>query len=219
MHNIIVTLPDNSVKEVPKGTNSQEIASMIGERLSNSVVVSKINGVLSDLNKPINEDCTLELLTGQSPEGHETLLHSTAHLMAQAVKELFPDAKISIGPTIEKGFYYDFELEDFISENDLRVIEKKMMELARSNQEIIRKEVSAKQALKIFKDKKENYKLEIINQINPEDIISLYTQTNFTDLCRGPHVSNTSKIKYFKLLSTSGAYWRGDEKNQMLQRI
>ncbi len=219
MHDIKVTLPDNSVKEVPKGTNSQEIASMIGERLSRSVLVSKINGVLSDLNKPINEDCTLELFTGQSPEGYETLLHSTAHLMAQAVKELFPDAKISIGPTIERGFYYDFELEDFISETDLKVIEKKMIELARSNQEIIRKEVSAGQALKIFKDKEENYKLEIINQINPEDTISLYTQTNFTDLCRGPHVSNTSKIKYFKLLSTSGAYWRGDEKNQMLQRI
>ena len=120
---------------------------------------------------------------------------------------------------MERGFYYDFELEDSISEVDLKVIEKKMIELARSNQEIIRKEVSAKQALEIFKDKEENYKLEIINQINPEDKISLYTQTNFTDLCRGPHVSNTSKIKYFKLLSTSGAYWRGDEKNQMLQRI
>tara|TARA_B100000886_G_scaffold308819_1_gene242654 strand:+ start:1678 stop:3624 length:1947 start_codon:yes stop_codon:yes gene_type:complete len=219
MNNITITLPDSSVKIVPRGTNSQEIASMIGEQLSKSVLVSKINGVLSDLNKPINEDCTLELFTGQSPEGYETLLHSTAHLMAQAVKELFPDVKISIGPTIERGFYYDFELEDSISKSDLKVIEKKMIELARSNQEIIRKEVSAKQALKIFKDKEEIYKLEIINQINPEDTISLYTQTNFTDLCRGPHVSNTSKIKYFKLLSTSGAYWRGDEKNQMLQRI
>ena len=125
MHNIKVTLPDNSVKEVPKGTNSQEIASMIGERLSKSVVVSKINGFLSDLNKPINEDCTLELFTGQSPEGYETLLHSTAHLMAQAVKELFPNSKISIGPTIKRGFYYDFELEDSISESDLKVIEKK----------------------------------------------------------------------------------------------
>ena len=219
MQKIKITLPDNSVKEVPKGTNSQEIASMIGDGLSRSVVVSKINGTLSDLNKPINEDSTLELFTAQSPEGYETLLHSTAHLMAQAVKELFPKAKISIGPTIERGFYYDFDLENSISESDLKDIEKKMKELAQSDQEIVRNEVSVKQALKIFKDKEENYKLEIINQINPEDKISLYTQTNFTDLCRGPHVSNTSKIKYFKLLSTSGAYWRGDENNKMLQRI
>lgn len=219
MNNISITLPDNSVKIFSKGITAQEVANSIGPGLARAVVVAKINGKLKDLNYKIFKDSSLELFTGDTPEGHDTLLHSTAHLMAQAVKALYPDAKVTIGPTIENGFYYDFDLDVSFSEDSLISIENKMKELSKKNQEIFRCEVSASEAVNIFEKMGESYKVEIVGQINPEDIISLYKQSNFTDLCRGPHVSNTSKIKYFKLLSTSGAYWRGDEKNKMLQRI
>ena len=219
MNNISITLPDNSVKIFSKGITAQEVANSIGSGLARAVVVAKINGKLKDLNYKIFKDSSLELFTGDTPEGHDTLLHSTAHLMAQAVKALYPDAKVTIGPTIENGFYYDFDLDVSFSEDSLISIENKMKELSKKNQEIFRCEVSASEAVNIFEKMGESYKVEIVGQINPEDTISLYKQSNFTDLCRGPHVSNTSKIKYFKLLSTSGAYWRGDEKNKMLQRI
>ncbi|MFL3005602.1 MAG: threonine--tRNA ligase [Candidatus Neomarinimicrobiota bacterium] len=219
MNNINITLPDNSVKTFPEGITAQEVANSIGSGLARAVVVAKIDGVLKDLNYKIFKDSSLELFTGDSPEGHDTLLHSTAHLMAQAVKTLYPNAKFTIGPTIENGFYYDFDLDVSFSEDSLDLIENKMKELSKKNQEIFRYEVSASEAVSIFEKMGESYKVEIVGQINPEDTISLYKQSDFTDLCRGPHVSNTSKIKYFKLLSTSGAYWRGDEKNKMLQRI
>ncbi len=208
-----------SVREVLKGTTPQEIADMIGPGLARAVVVARLDGDLKDLNHAIVEDCSLELLTGNTPEGHETLLHSTAHLMAQAVKELFPNSKVTIGPTIENGFYYDFDLDEPFTDEVLIKIESKMKELAKKGQEIKRKEVSTKKAIELFKQLDEIYKIEIIEQINSDDTISTYQQSEFVDLCRGPHVSNTSKIKYFKLLSTSGAYWRGDENNKMLQRI
>ena len=219
MNNINITLPDNSVKTFPKGITAQDVADSIGSGLARAVLVAKINGDLKDLNYKILKDSSLELFTGDTPEGHDTLLHSTAHLMAQAVKELYPDAKFTIGPTIENGFYYDFDLDSSFSEDSLIQIENKMKELSKKNQDIVRCEVSTNEAVKIFEKMGESYKVEIVGQINPEDTISLYKQSDFTDLCRGPHVSNTSKIKYFKLLSTSGAYWRGDEKNKMLQRI
>ena len=219
MKNINITLPDNSVKTFPEGITAQEVANSIGSGLARAVVVAKIDGVLKDLNYKILKDSSLELLTGDTPEGHDTLLHSTAHLMAQAVKALYPNAKFTIGPTIENGFYYDFDLDVSFSEDSLVSIENKMKELSKKNQEIFRHEVSASEAVSIFEKLGESYKVEIVGQINPEDTISLYKQSDFIDLCRGPHVSNTSKIKYFKLLSTSGAYWRGDEKNKMLQRI
>jgi len=219
MAEIQITLPDNSVKKVPKGSTAQDIADLIGPGLARAVVVAKVNGDLKDLNAPINDDSELQLFTGESPEGHDTLLHSTAHLMAQAVKELYPNAKVTIGPTIENGFYYDFDVDVSFSDEVLVKIEEKMRELARSGQDIQRNEISAKDAVSLFKDIGEDYKVEIIQQINPDDVITIYKQSDFTDLCRGPHVSNTSKIKYFKLLSTSGAYWRGDENNKMLQRI
>ena len=219
MNNISITLPDNSVKIFSKGITAQEVANSIGPGLARAVVVAKINGKLKDLNYKISKDSSLELFTGDTPEGHDTLLHSTAHLMAQAVKALYPDAKVTIGPTIENGFYYDFDLDVSFSEDSLISIENKMKELSKKNQEIFRLEVSASEAVNIFEKMGESYKVEIVGQINSEDTISLYKQSDFTDLCRGPHVSNTSKIKYFKLLSTSGAYWRGDEKNKMLQRI
>ena len=219
MAEIQITLPDNSVKKVPKGSTAQDIADLIGPGLARAVVVAKVNGDLKDLNAPINDDSELQLFTGESPEGHDTLLHSTAHLMAQAVKELYPNAKVTIGPTIENGFYYDFDVDVSFSDEVLVKIEEKMRALARSGQDIQRNEISAKDAVSLFKDIGEDYKVEIIQQINPDDVITIYKQSDFTDLCRGPHVSNTSKIKYFKLLSTSGAYWRGDENNKMLQRI
>ena len=219
MKSIEITLPDNSVKSFPAGITAQEVADSIGPGLARAVVVAKVNGELKDLNQEINENSDLELFTGETTEGHDTLLHSTAHLMAQAVKELYPEAKITIGPTIENGFYYDFDLDESFSEASLEKIEQKMKELARSGQKIIRNEISVSKAIDIFEKLGEPYKVEIIKQINPDDVITMYEQTNFTDLCRGPHVSNTRKIKHFKLLSTSGAYWRGDEKNKMLQRI
>ena len=219
MPEINITLPDNSVKIVPAGSTPQDIANDIGSGLARAVVVVKIDGELTDLNVSIDRDCSLELFTGDTPEGHDTLLHSTAHLMAQAVKALYPDAKITIGPTIENGFYYDFDVDVPFSDEILETIEQKMKELAKSGQEIHRQEISASDAGKLFSDMGESYKVEIIEEIDPNDVISTYEQTDFTDLCRGPHVSNTAKIKHFKLLSTSGAYWRGDENNKMLQRI
>ena len=219
MAEIKITLPDNSTKSVPLGSTSQHIADLIGPGLARAVVVAKIDGELKDLNTPIKGDCSVELFTGDTPEGHDTLLHSTAHLMAQAVKELYPNAKVTIGPTIENGFYYDFDVDVSFSDEVLAKIESKMRELAKAGQEIHRHEISAGDAKALFNDMGEDYKVEIIEQINPDDVITAYKQSGFTDLCRGPHVSNTSKIKYFKLLSTSGAYWRGNENNKMLQRI
>ena len=219
MAEIKITLPDDSVRSYDEGITPQEIADSIGSGLARAVVVAKVDGDLKDLDHQIFNDSALELFTGETPEGHDTLLHSTAHLMAQAVKQLYPDAKITIGPTIENGFYYDFDLDVSFSDEILDKIETKMKELARSKQDIMRQEVSAREAVEVFNELGESYKVEIIEQINPDDTISMYRQSDFTDLCRGPHVSNTSKIKHFKLLSTSGAYWRGDEKNKMLQRI
>ncbi len=219
MAKINITLPDKSIKVLPKGVTPQEVANSIGSGLARAVVVAKIDGELKDLNYSLEEDCTLELFTGDSPEGHDTLLHSTAHLMAQAVKSLFPKSKVTIGPTIENGFYYDFDVETSFTDEIILKIEKRMKELAKSSQEISRIEISAKDAINMFDDMDESYKVEIIKEIDSDEVISAYKQSEFTDLCRGPHVSNTSKIKYFKLLSTSGAYWRGDEKNKMLQRI
>ena len=219
MTEINITLPDNSVKTMPTGTTSQQVADSIGSGLARAVVVAKIDGTLTDLNHPLETDCALELFTGDTPEGHDTLLHSTAHLMAQSVKELFPDAKVTIGPTIENGFFYDFDVDIPFSDEVLAKIQQKMKELAKSGQDIVRQEMSAADAVKMFAEMGEPYKVEIIGEIDPDEVISTYTQNDFTDLCRGPHVSNTKKIKYFKLLSTSGAYWRGDENNIMLQRI
>ena len=219
MKKIKITLPDNSIKEVDHGSTPSDVALQIGPGLARSVVVAKANNVLVDLNIPLTEDCNLQLFNGETEEGHDTLLHSTAHLMAQAVKEIYPNAKVTIGPTIQNGFYYDFDVDTPFTEKNLEEIELKMKELAKSSQEIIRDEISVDEAIEKFEEMGESYKVDIVKNIDKSEILSTYTQTNFMDLCRGPHVSNTSKIKYFKLTSTSGAYWRGDEKNKMLQRI
>ena len=216
---IKITLPDGSVRDVVAGSTPQDVAQDIGPGLARSVVVAKVDRQLVDLNKKLVEDCSLELFTGGTAEGHDTLLHSTAHLMAQAVKKLFPEAKVTIGPTIENSFYYDFDVDTPFSDDVLKAIELKMKELAKSGQEIFREEISVEKAIDYFESIDESYKVEIIKDIDPNEVLSTYTQTDFMDLCRGPHISNTSKIKHFKLLSTSGAYWRGNEKNKMLQRI
>ena len=185
MKNIHITFPDKSVKSYPVGITAQDIADSISPGLGKAAVVAKINGKLKDLNLKISKDSNIELFTGETPEGHDTLLHSTAHLMAQAVKALYPNTKFTIGPTIQNGFYYDFDLDISFSEDSLTKIESKMRELSGQNQEIIRYESSANEAVKIFEKMGESYKVEIISQINQDDTISLYKQSNFTDLCRG----------------------------------
>ena len=219
MSQITVTLPDNSTRSYNSGVTPQEIAESIGSRLAQDALAAQVNGQPVDLNVPIENDVELAILTGDSPEGHEVLLHSTAHLMAHAVKELFPDAKVTIGPALENRFYYDFDIDGTFSDEDLVKIEKKMGELAANDHVVTRMELTHGEAVKLFNEMNESYKVEIIEDIEGDDNISAYTQGDFTDLCRGPHVPLTGKIKYFKLLNTSGAYWLGDENNSMLQRI
>jgi len=217
--NINITFPDKSVKEYPLNISPLEIAESISSGLVRQVITAKINDKLVDLNNKIMEDASIELYKFDSKEGQEIYWHSTAHLLAQAVKELFPDIKVAIGPAIENGFYYDFDKEIPFTDDDLVKIEEKMKELSKQNLEYERKEISREYAIKIFSEIKEDYKVELLEEIPEGETISLYSQENFTDLCRGPHLPHTGKIKAIKLLKTSGAYWRGDEKNKMLQRI
>ena len=219
MSQITVTLPDNSTRSYDSGVTPQEIAESIGSRLADDAIAAQVNGQSVDLNVPVEADAEVAILTGDSPDGHEVLLHSTAHLMAHAVKELFPEAKVTIGPAIENRFYYDFDIDGTFSDEDLVKIEKKMGELAANDHVVTRMELTRGEAVKLFNEMNESYKVEIIEDIEGDDNISAYTQGDFTDLCRGPHVPLTGKIKYFKLLNTSGAYWRGNENNIMLQRI
>ena len=219
MSKITITLPDNSTRIYDAGVTPLEVAESIGSRLAMDTVAASINGEFTDANVPINEDANLSLHTGSSVEGHEVLLHSTAHLMAQAVKAIWPESQVTIGPAIENRFYYDFDIDGTFSDSDLLNIENKMREITKENLTVTRQEISRNKAIELFKNLGENYKVEIIEQIDKTDNISAYSQGDFIDLCRGPHVPSTGKIKYFKLLSSSGAYWRGDENNKMLQRI
>jgi threonyl-tRNA synthetase len=219
MSEITITLPDKSTRSYAAGITPLEIAESIGPRLAQDTVAASINGALSDANVSITSDASVSLYTGSSDEGHEVLLHSTAHLMAQAVKSLWPKSQVTIGPAIENRFYYDFDIDGTFSPEDLEKIENKMRELSKANLPVSRQKLSRNEAIKLFKGMGEDYKVEIIEQIDSADNISAYSQGDFIDLCRGPHVPSTGKIKHFKLLSSSGAYWRGDEKNKMLQRI
>lgn len=219
MSEITITLPDKSTRSYAAGITPLEIAESIGPRLAQDTVAASINGALSDANIAIASDASVSLYTGSSDEGHEVLLHSTAHLMAQAVKSLWPKSQVTIGPAIENRFYYDFDIDGTFSPEDLEKIENKMRELSKANLPVSRQKLSRNEAIKLFKGMGEDYKVEIIEQIDSADNISAYSQGDFIDLCRGPHVPSTGKIKHFKLLSSSGAYWRGDEKNKMLQRI
>ena len=219
MSKITITLPDKSTRTYQSGVTPLEVAESIGSKLAKDTVAASINGELSDATIPLITDSDLNLYTGSTSEGHEVLLHSTAHLMAQAVKTLWPESQITIGPAINNRFYYDFDIDGTFSNEDLQKIEDKMQQISKENLQVTRKELSRNEAIKVFKDRGEKYKVEIIQQIDKTDKISAYTQGDFIDLCRGPHVPSTGKIKHFKLLSTSGAYWRGDENNKMLQRI
>jgi len=219
MSEITITLPDKSTRTYQSGVTPLEVAESIGPKLAKDTVAASINGVLSDATIPLTSDSDLNLYTGSTAEGHEVLLHSTAHLMAQAVKALWPESQVTIGPAINNRFYYDFDIEGTFSNEDLQKIENKMQQIAKEDLQVTRKELSRNEAIKLFKDQGEKYKVEIIEQIDKTDKISAYTQGDFIDLCRGPHVPSTGKIKHFKLLSTSGAYWRGDENNKMLQRV
>lgn len=216
---IVITLPDGSKREYPAAITALELARDISERLADAALAAEINDQLCDLDTPITEDARVEIHTFRTDKGRELYWHSTAHLMAQAVKQLFPDVLVTIGPAIEQGFYYDFDREEAFSDEDLARIEARMKELIKQDLPYHRTELSKAEAVKIFKERGEIYKLEILDEIPDGDIISTYTQGDFIDLCRGPHIPSTGKIKAVKLLKTSGAYWRGDEKNKMLKRI
>ncbi len=219
MSKITITLPDKTTKTYDAGVTPLGVAESIGPRLANDTVAATINGIFTDATVPIIEDAVLNLHTASSEEGHEVLLHSTAHVMAQAVKRLWPKSQVTIGPAIENRFYYDFDIDGTFSNKDLDNIENKMREIAKENLSVVRRDLDRDEAIRMFNEMGEKYKVEIIEQIDPKDQISAYGQGDFIDLCRGPHVPFTGKIKHFKLLSTSGAYWRGDENNKMLQRI
>ena len=219
MSEIQITLPDNTVKQVEQGSTSGDVARSIGEGLYRASIAAKVNGDIVDLEAPIEKNTNVEILTNKNPEAHEILLHSSAHLLAQAIKELYPQAKIAIGPALSDRYYYDIDVDVSINEKELDKIEKKMKEYSKQNMKVERVELSRNDALEKFKERNEDYKVEIISEIPEEDTISAYQQGDFIDLCRGPHVPSTGKIKHFKLLSCAGAYWRGDEKNKMLQRI
>ena len=214
-----ITLPDGSVKKYNQVVSIADVAKDIGEGLARAALAGKIQDQLVDLSYEIAEDTSLSIITSKSPESLDVIRHSTAHLLAQAVKTIFPDVQVTIGPVIEDGFYYDFSYKRPFTPEDLAQIEKKMSELAKQNLEINRKVMQRQAAIDYFESIGEKYKSEIISSIPEGEEVSLYEQGDFTDLCRGPHVSSTGKLKVFKLMKLAGAYWRGDSKNEMLQRI
>jgi threonyl-tRNA synthetase len=215
---IKITLPDGSVREYPKGTTALQIAQSISEGLARNVLSAKVNNEVWDATRPINNDASLKLLTWNDQDGKETMWHSSAHLMAEALEFYYPGAKFAIGPAVENGFYYDVDFGDKTFSIDEVEMEKKMMELAAKQEEYTRKEISKSNAISYFKEKGDPYKLELLEGLQ-DGTITFYTQGNFTDLCRGPHIPNTGFIKAVKLLRVAGAYWRGDEKNKQLTRI
>lgn len=217
MDQINIQFPDGNSKEFDKGTTTEDIAQSISPGLRKKAVAGKFNGQMVDLTRSLEEDGSIEIVTPGSEEALEVLRHSTAHLMAQALKRLYGDVKFGVGPVVEGGFYYDFDMDEKVSSDDFEKIEKTMKQIVNENYKIERKVVSRDEAKEFFKD--DPYKLELIDAIPEDESVTLYSQGEFTDLCRGVHVPSTSKIKEFKLLSTAGAYWRGDSNNKMLQRI
>ncbi len=216
---INITLPDNSVRQYPKGVTGLEIAKSISEGLARKVLSVKVDDEVWDATRPITRDARIKLLTWDDDEGKATMWHSSAHLMAEAIESLYPGVKFGIGPDIENGFYYDIDFGDYqISSDDFPKIEERMLEFARQNQAFKRREVSKAEALEYFSRKGDEYKIELINELE-DGSITFYESGQFTDLCRGPHLPDTSPIKAVKLLATAGAYWRGDEKRKMLTRI
>ncbi|HUR67189.1 MAG TPA: threonine--tRNA ligase [Chitinophagaceae bacterium] len=216
---INITLPDGSVRQYEKGTTALDIAKSISEGLARKILAAEINGQVWDITRPIHNDASLKLLKWEDKDGRNTFWHSSAHLMAEAVESMFPGVKFWVGPSVENGFYYDMDLGDKkMSEEDLASLEKKMSELAKKNSEYVRKEMPKADAVKYFTDKGDQYKLDLLSNLADGEI-TFYTQGGFTDLCRGPHIPNTSFIKAIKLMSIAGAYWKGDEKNKMLTRV
>ena len=214
-----ITFPDGSVKQYNEGTTPLEIAKSISSRLAQDVLAAKVNDQEWDLARPINEDATIQLFKWEDPEGKHAFWHSSAHLLAEALQELYPGVKFGIGPAIENGFYYDIDPgEHKLTDEDFAKIEKKMMELAQRKEAIVRADISKADALKMFGDRGETYKCELISELE-DGHITTYTQGAFTDLCRGPHIPNTAPIKAVKVLSLAGAYWRGDEKRGQLTRV
>ena len=219
MPHVNITLPDGSVKEFDRGVTPMDIALSISEGLARNCVVAEVNHRLTDMSAHIKEDADVRLITWKDEEAHDVLLHSTAHVMAQAVQRIYPEVKVTIGPAIENRFYYDFDTETPFTDADLEKIEAEMKKIIKEDQPVTRREISRNDAIKFFKDLGEGYKVEIITEIPEDEILTLYSQGDFTDLCRGPHIPSTGKIPAFKLLNVAGAYWRGDEKNKMLSRI
>jgi len=220
MEKIIITFPDGNKKEFESGVSALQIAQSISHRLADEALAAEINGVVKELATVINSDASIKFFTFEDKQGKEVYWHSTSHLMAHAIQSLHPEAKFGVGPAIDAGFYYDIDINDKLTEEKLAVIENKMMELAKADSAFVRNELSKAEALKYFGDKGDNYKTEIISELDENvEAISTYTEGNFTDLCTGPHLPSAGKIKFVKLLTVSGSYWRGDEKNKQLQRI
>ncbi len=219
MEKIKVFLKDGSSKEYQKGITVREVAEDISKKLAKEAVIADVDGRLVDLDYRLQDDCKLNLLTFQDEDGKDAFRHTSSHIMAQAVKRLFPEAKLAIGPAIQDGFYYDFDVERPFSTDDLAAIEEEMARIVKEDLPLVRHEMAKEEAIKYFADKGETYKVELIEGLEEDEPISFYSQGEFTDLCAGPHVPSTGRIKVFKLLSVAGAYWRGDEKNKMLQRI
>ncbi|MEY2916501.1 MAG: threonine--tRNA ligase, partial [Bacteroidota bacterium] len=216
---IKITLPDGAVKEYEQGSSALDVAKSISEGLARKVLAANINGEVWDATRPINNDASLKLLTWDDSTAKATFWHSSAHLMAEAVESMFPGVKFWVGPAIEKGFYYDMDLGDRkITEDDLVMLEKKMNELAKQNNSFIRKEISKPDAINYFTEKGDEYKLDLLEGLE-DGTITFYSQGNFTDLCRGPHIPNTGFIKAAKLMNVAGAYWRGNENNKMMTRV
>ncbi|OGV08367.1 MAG: threonine--tRNA ligase, partial [Ignavibacteria bacterium RIFOXYB2_FULL_36_7] len=220
MEKIKIKFPDGSIKELDKGVSGLQVAQSISSRLFDEALAVEVNGEVKDLNSKLTEDCSVKILTFNEEEGKEVYWHSSSHLMAHAIKSIYPEAKFGVGPAIENGFYYDFDINTKLGENDLNIIENKMMEIAKYDNKFERVELSKQNAIDLFSEKQDQYKLEILSELNENgEIISIYKEGDFTDLCTGPHLPSAGKIKYVKLLSVSGSYWRGDEKNKQLQRI
>jgi threonyl-tRNA synthetase len=216
---IKITLPDGSVRDYPKGISSYEIALSISEGLARNVLAAKVNGIVQDANLPLETDAKLQLLTWNDADGKSTFWHSSAHLMAEALETLYPKVKFWVGPPLEIGFYYDVDTcGETISSEDFKKIEDKMLELARLKNDFIRIPMAKADAIKYFEEKGDDYKLDLLSGLE-DGSITFYTQGNFTDLCRGPHIPNTGFIKAAKIMNVAGAYFKGDQNNKMLTRI
>ena len=215
---MLITLKDGS-REFENGMNALDIAGQLSQELKKQALAARVDGELVELVKPIDHDCTLEILTFEDDEAKRVLRHTASHVLAQAVKHLKPEAKLAIGPAIDNGFYYDFDVDEPFTPEFLTALEKEMKKIIQKNDRLERFELPREEAIRFMEEKGEPYKVELIRDLPEDAAISFYRQGDFTDLCAGPHLPSTGKIKAFKLTSIAGAYWRGNEKNKMLQRI